>query len=165
MSIVAAKIYKDRIVIGADSQSTSYWHNKNETNKIYKVANDFIIGGVGYTAHNQLMRLYCETDKPASARERDILEFFVKYHEWIKTKVKDYAPVNSWIIAFRGECFGVTSDLLIVKVKNFHAIGSGMEYARAALHLGHSVRDAISVACDLTVFCGRPIEMFTMKKK
>ncbi len=160
MSVVAAKIYDKKIVIGADSQSTSYWHNKNLTNKIYKVSSKFVIGGVGYTAHNQLMRLFCETNKPASSRERDILHFFVSYHEDMLKRDKDYMPYNSWLIVFDGKCYQVTDDLMIGKITDFDAIGSGHEFAKSALYLGHTVKEAIKVACDLTVYCGEPIEIF-----
>lgn len=163
MSVVAVKVYKEKIVIGADSQSTSYWHNKNYTNKIYKIAKDFIIGGVGYTSHNQRMRLFCETNKPASARERDILEFFVNFHEHMLKADKDYKPYNEWLLVFGGVAFEVTADLLIRKIKDYEAIGSGMEYARAAMHLGHPIAAALKVACDLTVFCGEPLEIYEVR--
>lgn len=164
MSVVAARVYEDKIVLGADSQSTSYWHNKNSTNKIYKISEDFVIGGVGYTAHNQLMSMFCETNKPASSRKRDILEFFVQYHDYMKKKDSDYAPRNEWLVAFNGVVYWVTPDLLIDEVKKFHAIGSGHEFAKAALYLDKTIKEAVKVACDLTVFCGEPIEIFEVKK-
>lgn len=34
------------------------------------------------------------------------------------------------------------------------SIGSGRDYAMAAMHLGHDARSAVQVACDLDVYCG-----------
>lgn len=165
MSVVAAKVYVDKIVIGADSQSTSYWHNKDSVNKIYKIADDFVIGGVGYTAHNQLMSLFAETNKPASSRRRDVLEFLVNYNDWMKEKVEHYKPHNDFILAYKDKCYWISSeDLYIKEVEDYCAIGSGHEFAKAGLYFGKDVKEAIKVACDLTVFCSDPIEVYEVKK-
>lgn len=164
MSVVAAKVYEDKIVLGADSQSTSYWHNKNSTNKIYKISDDFVIGGVGYTSHNQMMSMFCETNKPADNRKRDVLEFIVQYNEWMRKKDDQYRPYNSWLMAFKGKAFWITDDLLVQEIKDYFAIGSGHEYAKAGLHLGKTVKESVKVACDLTVFCGEPIEVYEVKR-
>ncbi len=165
MSVVAVKVYEDKIVIGADSQSTSYFHNKDSTNKIYKISDDFVIGGVGWTSHNQMMYLFCETNKPAGGRKRDILEFFVQFNEWMKKKADDFRPNNSFLVAFSGKAYWVTSDLMIQEIKDYCAIGSGMEYAKAGLYLGKSVKESIKIACELTIYCGEPIEIYEVKKK
>jgi ATP-dependent protease HslVU (ClpYQ) peptidase subunit len=39
----------------------------------------------------------------------------------------------------------------------FVAIGSGRDYAMAAMHLGHDARTAVQVACDLDAYCGAGI--------
>ncbi len=165
MSVVAVKVYDDKIVIGADSQSTSYWHNKDSTNKIYRIADDFVIGGVGYTSHNQMMYLFCETNKPAGSRKRDILEFLVQFNEWMRKKNSDYSPYNSFLMVFKDKAFWITPDLLVQEVKDFCAIGSGMEYTKAGLHLGKTVKESIKIACELTIYCSEPIEMFEVKRK
>jgi 20S proteasome alpha/beta subunit len=165
MSVVAVKVYDDKIVIGADSQSTSYWHNKDSTNKIYKISNSFVIGGVGYTSHNQMMYLFCETNKPAGSRKRDILEFFVQFNDWMRKKTDDFRPYNSFLIVFGDKAFWVTNDLMIKEITDYCAIGSGMEYAKAGLYLGKTVQDSIRIACDLTIYCSGPIERYEVKKK
>lgn len=165
MSVVALKVYEDKIVMGADSQSTSYWHNKDSTNKIYQISDDFVIGGVGYTSHNQMMYLFCETNKPAGSRKRDILEFFVQFNEWMRKKTDDFRPYNSFLIVFGDKAFWVTSDLMIKEITDYCAIGSGMEYAKAGLYLDKTVKQSIKIACDLTIYCGEPIEIYEVKKK
>lgn len=44
----------------------------------------------------------------------------------------------------------------------FIAIGSGREYARAAMHLGKTAREAVEVACALDVNCGSGIDTLTL---
>lgn len=45
----------------------------------------------------------------------------------------------------------------------FFAIGSGKEYAMAALHLGHSPEEALRVACDLDPWTDFPLRGITHK--
>lgn len=40
----------------------------------------------------------------------------------------------------------------------FHAIGSGRDFAAAAMHLGHGARRAVEVACQLCGYCGQGID-------
>lgn len=47
----------------------------------------------------------------------------------------------------------------------FYAIGSGRDYALAAMHLGHDARKAVEVACALDNCCGRGIDTLTLYTK
>jgi ATP-dependent protease HslVU (ClpYQ) peptidase subunit len=42
------------------------------------------------------------------------------------------------------------------------AIGTGREYARAAMHLGKTAREAVEVACALDTSCGNGIDTLTL---
>lgn len=61
MSVVAAKVYDDRIVMSADSILTNGYEKEPNVNfaKIAKI-NDMILGGVGYGDEQSLMWLYME---------------------------------------------------------------------------------------------------------
>ena len=56
MSVVAAKVYDDRIVMSADSILTNGYEKEPNVNfaKIAKI-NDIILGGVGYGDEQSLM--------------------------------------------------------------------------------------------------------------
>ncbi len=112
-----------------------------------------------------MMYLFCETNKPAGSRKRDILEFLVQFNEWMKKKNTDFSPYNSFLIVFGEKAYWITPDLMIQEIKDYCAIGSGMEYAKAGLHLGKSVKDSIKIACELTIYCSEPIEIFEVKLK
>lgn len=162
MSVVAAKVDQKnkKIIIGADSQTTSYSHNKSQTNKIFKISDDFIIGGVGYASHNQMMRNFCETSKPASNKDTDIIDFFIKFDSWASSRMGDYKSYNDWLLVYKGKCFMMSSDLYCKEVTTYSAIGSGHEFSKAALYLGHNVEESLKVACELTIYCSEPLEIF-----
>lgn len=45
--------------------------------------------------------------------------------------------------------------------QRFYAIGSGRDYALAAMYLGHDARRAVEVACALDIHCGNGIDTLT----
>lgn len=162
MSVVAGKVYKDRIIVGADTQTTWGQAVQNSTNaKLFKVKG-LIVGSVGAALEGQLMRLFCDTHFPKSSSEHDIVEFMVEFWAWCKKKKDNYVPDGWFLMAFDKKLFSITSNL-DVTYHDTWAIGSGWEYAMAALHLGHSVKESVKVACDLTIYCGEPIEQYEIK--
>ena len=44
------------------------------------------------------------------------------------------------------------------------AIGSGMNFALAAMHLGKPAKQAVQVACDLDIYCGMGIDTLTFTR-
>lgn len=51
----------------------------------------------------------------------------------------------------------------IILENKFHAMGSGADFALAALHLGHDARKAVEVACELDNDCGNGIDTLELK--
>ena len=45
------------------------------------------------------------------------------------------------------------------------AIGAGEDYALASLHLGHTAKEAVETACELSVYCERPVKSLTRRLK
>lgn len=45
----------------------------------------------------------------------------------------------------------------------FYAIGSGRDFAMAAMHLGHSAKEAVAVACALDSTCGNGIDALELE--
>jgi ATP-dependent protease HslVU (ClpYQ) peptidase subunit len=46
--------------------------------------------------------------------------------------------------------------------QEFNAIGSGRDYALAAMHLGYDAKKAVAVACHFDVNCGNGIDTVTL---
>ncbi|MDT7709889.1 MAG: hypothetical protein QOG20_5496 [Pseudonocardiales bacterium] len=61
-------------------------------------------------------------------------------------------------LAFDGKLTSVDPDPSISH-HELWAAGSGAEYARTGVHLGHDVRSALLVACELTVYCSEPLHI------
>lgn len=51
----------------------------------------------------------------------------------------------------------------IVMEHKFHAIGSGRDFAMAAMHLGHDPIKAVEVACELDAYTGGGIDVVFLK--
>lgn len=166
MSVVAAKVYRDRISIAADSILVS-GSSKRTDSKFQKLENinDMIIGAVGLAQDCSLMFHYCANHKPVSATERDVLAFVVEFEEWKCVKmqpsfgVMEDECVNKYILIFDGRCF-LIEGLLVYQVDNYIAIGAGDDFATAALYLGHSPREAVKTACELSCYVAEPIVEF-----
>lgn len=47
----------------------------------------------------------------------------------------------------------------------FHAIGSGRDYAIAAMHMGKTAREAVELACLYDVYTGGPITELTLDSR
>ena len=166
MSVVAVKIYKDKITIAADSIMCSGYTNINYAKKFSKLVeiNDMIMGTVGTANEGSLMWLYMNTHKPNGATEKYILEFVAEFSSW-KTKYNDNNQINnSYILIYQNKVFSI-SGLFVTEIESYLAIGAGKDYALAALYLGHSPKEAVKVACDLCCYVAEPIIEIEKKRK
>ena len=57
-----------------------------------------------------------------------------------------------------------TEGIFPMPVSGYASIGAGRDFANAAMHLGHSPREAVKVACDLSCYVAEPILEETMYK-
>lgn len=158
MSVVCAKVYKDEIVLAADSILVRGWSSKTTEHTFSKLnkVNGIIIGSCGFAQEHSLMTHYMETHKPKNATTKAILDFMVEFTKWKKDYETSAEIKNCYIIAFDGKCFEV-SCLFVTEIETYSAIGAGEDFAMAALYLGHSPKEAVKVACDLSCFVAEPI--------
>ena len=54
--------------------------------------------------------------------------------------------------------------IIYTLIITYEAIGAGLDYALAALYLGHTVEDSVKTACELSVYCEQPIIYMTMDR-
>lgn len=164
MSVIAAKVYKDKIVMAADSIIVYGWSKKTNDDfvKIQNI-NEMIIGGCGTAQENSLMWQYMKTHKPASPTEKDVLEYIVEFARWKKDLTGDYTVCNEYLLAYDGHLFKI-EGLCVSEIHSYDAIGAGMDFSNAALYLGHSPREAVKVACELCCMVAEPIIEHTMTR-
>ena len=163
MSVVAVKVKKNKIIIGADSILVSGWtQEKDKLAKLNKV-NGMVIGDVGDAQEGGLFLLYCKTRKPREASVDALIEFMSEFQDWLNNKIGESKLENQYVIVFDGKAF-VMEGFFIKEVTDYTAIGAGMDFALSALYLGNSVQDSIKAACHLSVYCEEPVNIIEVEK-
>lgn len=163
MSVVACKVTKDKIVIGSDSIiMTGVTQEKIRNEKLIEV-NNMIVGFAGDGAEGKMFHLYCSQHKPKKATELSVVDFMSSFQKWYCKKTDKSKTKNSYIIVFEDKAF-MFEGFYIREIKDYGAVGAGMDYTLSALSLGHSVKKAIQVACDLSTQVEGPITIYKRKK-
>jgi ATP-dependent protease HslVU (ClpYQ) peptidase subunit len=160
MSVVACKILENGYEISADSILVfGSTQEKGEVRKFSKLfeANEVVVGGVGEAEELSLLQLFISTAKPYEETERAVLEFISSFNTWKKERTGSaLTDANEYLLGFRGKSFNICG-WNVNQITKFHAIGAGMNFALAALHLGHDTRSAVEVATELSIYCEKPI--------
>ena len=164
MSVVAARVYKDKIIMAADSIIVRGW-SKRTDHDIVKIneINGMIVGGTGYAQELSLMWQYMATHKPASATEKDVLSFIVEFSQWKRNLIGNGNVDNTYLMAYDGHLFQI-EEMLVYEVSEHSAVGAGQDFANAVLYLGNSPRDAVKVACELSCFVAEPNIEYAMQR-
>ena len=169
MSIVACRVYEDRITIASDSivvyedtQRKSDMGN-DEFCKLTRI-NGMIIGSVGTCEEGMLFQLYCSTRKPKSPTVDDVMAFVVEFAQWKKKMTElSYSLDNKHILIFNKTAFYI-ERFFVDCIRDYRAIGAGKDFALSALYLGHTVREAVEAACELSIYCERPINLIEERR-
>lgn len=77
----------------------------------------------------------------------------------------DNCPAVALVIEPNGRAFRYENTPYPVPVtsRKFMAIGSGRDFAMAAMHLGYDAPAAVATACALSVSCGGDIDTLTLE--
>ena len=159
MSVVAAKVYDDRIEIAADTICANGNSKMNTADqkmaKLFRFE-DFVIGGVGKSEEISLFRRFFREHTLPDLDEDSIMDFLFAFMKWKKDLCGDDEIENKYMIAARGKCFCMRG-LFVFPVNDYYAIGAGEDYARGALYVGATPVEAVKAACDLCVYVSEPI--------
>ncbi|MBE7465763.1 MAG: hypothetical protein HS116_20000 [Planctomycetes bacterium] len=187
MSIVVAVRKGRRIVMAADTLTTSGTHrhgpHNTETHKIRKVGR-CLLGATGWSLYDNILDDYLAArGTPNLNTSRGIFRFFVRFWQDLHKKynfVNDQPPEKdspfgdidaSFLVANRQGIFSVFSNLSVMPLKKYAAIGGGADYALGALFTQYeSERDpakialhAVHTAIEFDVHCGGEAETFEIK--
>lgn len=103
-------------------------------------------------------RLYAGT---GSAEESKAVQLWLE-SGGEKPTVKDYVGI---VVGADGSIWRYEDKLVPFQVTApFHAIGSGRDYAIAAMHMGKTAREAVELACLYDVYTGGPITELTLDR-
>ena len=98
MSVVAVKIEKNKITIGADSILVSgYTQEKDKLAKLFQ--NEWmVVGDVGDAQEGALFQIFSKTRKPRESSVEAITEYMFDFFQWNKEKTENTELSNSYII-------------------------------------------------------------------
>ena len=167
MSVIACRVTKKGYEIAADSITVRGWTQSKGKNtnhsKLIKV-NGMYLGSVGSAEEASLFQLYLSTRKPALETEAAILELLSDFSRWKDENVRNTDIRNSYILGLDTSVFAI-EGWLVEKIITFEAIGAGMDFALAALHLGHSSKKAVETAIELSIVCENPVQVIKRRFK
>lgn len=165
MSVVAAKVYDNRIVMAADSILVKGWSKSTNGNftKINQI-NGMIVGGTGNAKELSLLWHFMRTHRPDGNTEKEILGYIVEFSKWKQDLIGEGGISNTYLLAYDGHLFEI-EDMFVYEIKDYDAVGAGEDFANAALYLGHSPREAVKVACELSCYVAEPIITYEMEIK
>jgi ATP-dependent protease HslVU (ClpYQ) peptidase subunit len=166
MSVVAVKVYDDRIEMSADSiivcggRKELFYGCHTKINHI----NDMIIGAAGTCEELGLMWMYAKNHRPVSATERDVLDFIMEFADWKRARTGNSTIDCNYLLAYDGKAFHI-QNYMILEVDKYSSVGAGADYALAALYLDKTAPEAVKVACDLSCYVSEPITTYVMERK
>lgn len=165
MSVVAARIYEDRIEVAADTicvrGSSKMNSAEKKHTKLFRFQ-DLVVGGVGMSEEISLFQRFMKNHTIKDLNEDGVLDFLIEFKKWKKDLVGDADIENRYIIASKGKCFS-TNKLFVFRVNDYYAIGAGDDFARGAMYMGATPEEAVKVACDLCVYVSEPIVKETIR--
>lgn len=138
----------DGRTLAADKQSTCVGYASTAT-KIFRVPD----GRVAFAGN--------------AVNARELLEWFYEGRDIARfPAVRTDDCADAMFIKDTGEvyCYSGKSPFPEKHEQPFIAMGSGRDYALAAMHLGHDARKAVEVACALDVYCGMGIDTLTLEQ-
>ncbi len=161
MSVVAVRKEKSKITIGADSIRISGWgtQEKDKSAKLFAVSKEMTLGAVGSCSTTSLFRDFIENHLPKTNEEYGwtmLMREFASHLGEMKSSPK--FEDSNFIVVYKSKVFFL-GGYFVREVKDYYAIGAGMDYALAALYLGASVEKAIKTACHLSIFCEEPVNV------
>lgn len=166
MTVIAARKTNDTITFASDSILVAGYLKATDKEVIYNKLfqqNDMVIGSTGTGYEGTMMELFSRNHRPVDGSRLSVIDFFVEFREWINKRDAGHSPENDYLIAYDKKLFRTYGGLDIYEVPEFEAVGAGEDFAKAALHLGHTPREAVEVACKLSIYCSEPISEITVE--
>ncbi|MDE1969995.1 MAG: hypothetical protein KGI50_00205 [Patescibacteria group bacterium] len=163
MSVVAVRIQKKEIVIGADSiRISGLSQEKDKLAKLSRISTDMVLGTVGSCALGFLFKEFLENHLPKQNSEYEWMMLIREFVDYL-SNAKNAPSIDTaeFLVVYHGKVFFI-SGYFIREIKDYYSIGAGKDYALSALYLGASVEKAIQTACHLSILCEEPINTITI---
>lgn len=167
MSVVACRVHDGTIEFAADSITVRGYTQSKKAAKLSRVQDDLIIGGCGTAEMTAMFQGWAKTRKPSAPTVDGIVTYVSEFYSWYRSETRDASRSvddNAFLIGFDGHAFYV-EGYYVKEIEAFDAIGAGMDYALAALHLGTTAMKACETAIELSIYCEGPVQALAMKRR
>lgn len=177
MTTIAMKVMPNgRVKIAWDTQATAGASATFGINKVMSVNDQFAIGVAGRLRYaNILHRTAVNKVHPFDLAQSDFDGYAWLLDEavpaWMKAVKKEVenlpednygTPDGGALIALAGHIYKLGVDFSVMSVESFASIGSGSDFAKAAMHLGKNPKQAVEIAAQLDLFTGGEIREVTV---
>ena len=173
MSVILVKKYKDKVILGSDTQETSGESGQENINfsKIRKINDSVWIACAGNAHVASLLYAYAEVnDMTEITKSIQLISYFKNFFDWVNEII---IPIPDMI----NPC--ISCQFIIVvnnKVWNFNnyylrdldenevsSIGIGSQSALACMKITDSVETALTAVCDTDIYCSLPLNIIEIK--
>lgn len=155
MSVIAVKLEDNNISVAADSILIKGDMKKTNFQKIQKI-NDMIVGGCGSAEELSLFFLFVQEHVLTDVSVKGVTDYMFEFSCFKETYTDKKELENEYIICYDKRVFEA-SGLFVQEIFEFTALGEGEPFALAALKLGHTVKEAVQVACAFCTNVSEPI--------
>ncbi len=168
MSVIAVKVTKAAIVMGADSAFSQGLTTIPVADAKMFIHGPYTVGVVGTGSFLSVLKLFFEDDEHSSIEtENDMMRFLIRLRNFTKriNYVNDDSMTEddeddedgfSFLLSTGSKVF-FCENFMSLEINDYYAIGCGSDFAVAALELGHTVEEAVRVACHFSTYCSEPV--------
>lgn len=180
MTTILAIQHEDRVMFGADSQTTATTGKRYTHPNMTKLTekNQYIVACAGDVAACDLVHHLWIPPNPRSNDWDDLYVFVVskvvpslkecfKAHEykWAREKDDDEGGFTI-LLAVGGTVFEIDDDMSVsLDINGLYGVGSGSDFGLGALASGASLKKALSIAAKFDVFTAAPFIYKTQVKR
>ena len=178
MTTIIAVQHLDKVVMGADSQTTGASGRSASHPQMVKISErgDYIIAGSGECAPCDIAQHIWIPPTPTTKDWNDLYHFMIakvvpslkacfKEQEY-KWDTDDDETKFAFLISIGGEVFELADDFSIsLDSKGFYGVGSGSSYGIGALSAGASLSKALKIAAENDAYTSAPFIYFTQLKR
>lgn len=133
----------DGDILAADRLRTDSWGLKDEQKKIF-IGKDFLVGGAGSAG---LIRAWWNRNYDRT------------FEEILRGEHVDSENLNLMLVSQDREIYTLDKSAFIRNARVYHAIGSGRDFALAAMSLGKSAKEAIEISANFDVNTNKKIDI------
>lgn len=158
MSVIAAKVYENSIMIAADSIIMKDDLKKTNFLKLrHYVYNEIVCGGCGSAEELSLFFEYMsKLQKQINVNTQTILDLLYDFSKYKEHYVGNSEIENCYLIIMNGQLFEI-DGFFVQKIEDYTAIGEGEPYALTALYLGQTPIEAVKTTCELCCHVSLPV--------